>query len=565
MARQLHRHESGRVAGSVLFAVGGPRSGGNDVTRITRQTTGEPHASGESDSIVVCLLDPTAYEERPVRVECIETHISWVFLTDRFAYKLKKPVRFDFLDFSTSELRHQACQAEVRLNRRLAQDVYLGVVPVTERNGRISLGGDGTPIDWVVKMHRLPVDRSLDRLIQSGELPADAPQQLARLLAHFFTNLPPLSIGVREYRGRLVEHVRSNRDELLAAKTGVDPAIVRRVHELQFLMLNLAPDVLEDRAWEGRIVDGHGDLRPEHIYLAPTPVIIDCIEFNAEFRQLDVVDELCFLAMECERLGAGWIGDEILSQYRLASGDCPSDKLLAFYKCYRACVRAKVCELRAGQVHGKDKALAEHSSADYLALADKYRAEIGRPVLLTVRGLTGTGKTVLARQLSERLEIERLETDAIRRELFGESKSPAEFGADIYRQENRARVYEEMLSRTRKMIDAGRSVILDGTFLGANTRAEALACAADGRAVPLVIHCHCSDDLARQRIAARRASGESLSESRPEIHARQKELEEPDPQGHPVLRVDTADEPVANVDAILARLGSDWSSENFRL
>jgi predicted kinase len=327
-------------------------------------------------------------------------------------------------------------------------------------------------------------------------------------------------------------------------------------------MLRLAAETFDHRGLDGRIVEGHGDLRPEHIYLAPTPTIIDCIEFNAEFRQLDVLDELCFLAMECERLGAGWVGEEVVSQYRSASGDDFSPRLAAFYKCYRACVRAKVFMLRAEQVSGADQAAAEQSAVDYLKLADEFRAKLGQPVLLVVRGLTGTGKTTLASRLSEVLEIERLETDAIRRELFGESRSPAEYGAALYQPEMRARVYEEMLRRAKCLIDSGRSAIVDGTFLTAQSRLDALLLAAGGRAVPLVVHCHCSDEVARQRIAARLAAGDSLSESRPDVHPRQKDMEEPDPPGLPVCHVDATVSLPAMVEAVLERLSADWMHAN---
>ena len=288
--------------------------------------------------------------------------------------------------------------------------------------------------------------------------------------------------------------------------------------------------------------------------LSPSRAIIDCIEFNAEFRQLDVLDELCFLAMECERLGAGWIGEEVISQYRSVSGDVFPRRLAAFYKCYRACVRAKVCSLRAEQVSGTVQSSAEQSAVDYLKLADKFREELGRPVLLVVRGLTGTGKTTLASRLSEVLEIARLETDAVRRELFGESQSPAEYGTAIYQPENRDRVYEEMLRRANGLIESGRSVIVDGTFFTAKSRMDALAMAAGGRAVPLVVHCHCPDDVAHQRIATRLASGGTLSESRPEIHLRQKAVEEPDPPGLSVCHVDTTLSLPAMVKVVLKRL-----------
>jgi uncharacterized protein len=528
------------------------------VERTKNPRSFESERLDESQRIVELLLDRSAYEEHVDDVECVETHISWVFLTDQFVYKLKKPVRFDFLDFSTSELRRTACEDEVRLNRRLARHVYLGVLPVTLHHGRLSLNGEGTPIDWVVKMSRLPANRSLDRLIRSAEIGKESVQQVAQLLSRFFTQLPPLTIRPDDYRRRLKKHVRQNRDGLLAKKNGIDEATVRRLHESQLLLLQLAPEMFDHRVLDGRIVEGHGDLRPEHIYLTPSPTIIDCIEFSTELRQLDVVDELCFLAMECDQLNAAWIGDEILAQYRSQSGDDCPQRLAAFYKSYRACVRAKVSLFRAEQLRGQTKVDLQGLAAIYLQLADSYRARIGKPVVIIVRGLTGTGKTTLARELAERLEIERFETDAVRRQLFGKSDSPADFGEDIYRPENRERVYEEVLLRAKGLIDSGRSAIIDGTFLTAKSRLDALALAASGQAVPLVVDCHCPDYVARQRIADRLAAGNTLSESRREVYEKQKAVEEGNPVGIPVCQVDTTLSLPAMVDVVLKRLKADW-------
>jgi aminoglycoside phosphotransferase family enzyme/predicted kinase len=436
----------------------------------------------------------------------------------------------------------------------------LGVLPVSRKNGRLALDGKGTPVDWVVKMRRLPADAALDRRIRSNRMSPQDVDQIARTLSRFFTNLPPITIRPDQYRHRLLDHVRGNRDALLA-NSELDAGMVRRAHEAQLLALQLAGEMFDHRVLDGRIVEGHGDLRPEHIYLAPSPTIIDCIEFNKELRQLDVLDELCFLAMECDLLDSAATGDEVISQYRRVAGDHFPDRLVAFYKSYRACVRAKVSSLRAGQATGAGQVEAQRTAQDYLRLADTYGAEIGPPVLIIVRGLTGTGKTTLATRLAELLEIERFETDAIRRELFGESRSPAAYGADNYRPENRDRVYDEMLRRARSVLDSGWSAIVDGTFLTTKSRLDALALASGSRAAPLVVECRCPDDVAQERIAARLAEGDSWSESRREIHSHQQHAEEPDPLGLSVCHVDTTLSLPAMEQVVLDRLGRDWRRE----
>ena len=368
---------------------------------------------------VELLSRSSTYGERTGRVERLETHISWLFLTKRRVYKLKKPIRFDFLDYSTVQRRKRACEAEVQLNRRLAPHTYLGVMPLVRSPcGRLQLGGYGTPVDWVVVMRRLDADQSLDALIRSGRVTRQQVDQLATRLSDFYRQLPPLTIRAQEYRQRIEEHVRANRQSLLEAAgeldagavhrvhsgraAGVSPSgvldvgAVNRVHAGQLRVLTLAPDWLEDRACDGRVVEGHGDLRPDHIYFQPGPIIIDCIEFNAEFRQLDVLDELSFLAMECDIRQAGWIGRHILERYGQTNGDHPPEGLLSFYKCYRATVHAKVAALRAEQ-HPADPQASDWSLArQYVQLADTYAAGLGPPLLVVLRGPAGCGKSTLA-------------------------------------------------------------------------------------------------------------------------------------------------------------------------
>jgi predicted kinase len=337
--------------------------------------------------------------------------------------------------------------------------------------------------------------------------------------------------------------------------------VVRRVHEAQWRVLRLAPELLDTRVLDGRIVEGHGDLRPEHIYLVPYPTIIDCVEFNAEFRQIDVLDELCFLAMECAALDAAWVGDEVIAQYCQWNADQPPAALLPFYKTYRACVRAKVSALRAEQLTGQARLRSLESAKRYLAVADVYAGQLGPTFLLMVRGLTGTGKSTLASGLADLLGVERLQTDAIRQEMFGTSPQPAAYGEGIYQPSHRARVYEQMLQRSRTLLAAGRSVILDGTFLAAKYRTEAVAAAESLGALPLIVHCQCPEPLAIQRLRARAQAGTSASESRPDIYFEQQRDEEPDPAEYPVCHADTGNSPQAVIDVVLARLKSAWAAQ----
>ena len=232
------------------------------------------------------LLHRAEADSPSSQVEQLETHISWVFLTADCAFKLKKPVRFEFLDFSTPSCRRQACEDEVRLNRRLAPDVYLGVVPIyQDGQGCLCLSGEGEPIDWLVKMRRLPAQRSLDRLISAGAVNERDTKQIADLLCRFFANAVPAGGEPETFCQSIERHVRANCRELRSAEYRLDSRQVQRVCEAQLRWLRLQRDVLEARLDDGRVIEGHGDLRPEHIYLENgTPVVIDCIEFNRDLH-----------------------------------------------------------------------------------------------------------------------------------------------------------------------------------------------------------------------------------------------------------------------------------------
>jgi aminoglycoside phosphotransferase family enzyme/predicted kinase len=491
--------------------------------------------------LVSLLQTPQAYREKTAAVELIETHISWVFLTDRFAYKLKKPVRFDFLDFSTPDLRRQACEHEVSLNRRLAPGVYLGVVPIVRTmTGRLAVGREGVPVDWLVKMRRLPADRALDMLIRDGKIAGAEIGQLAKTLSEFYENLPPVTVTVDSYRRTIEQHTLANRDELAAGAHHLDLAKLRRVHAAQLRLLKLAPDLLDDRVRNGRIVEGHGDLRPEHIYFSPSPAIIDCIEFNEEFRTLDVADELAFLSMECDFLGAPGITAPIIERYMEQSSDHPPRPLMEFYRLYRACVRAKVCALRAEQLSGEARARWIDAASKYLDLADRYTRSLGPPVLILMRGLPGTGKSTIAQTISEALGVELLQTDSLRQTMFGPTGDRAGFNQGRYQAENRLRVYGQMHTQADAFLKDGRSVVLDGTYLAASSRADAAKLAERNQAAFLAVHCQCPDEIALQRIESRAAEGKSSSEAHPEFFERQRQAEEPDPPEIRSLSVETS-------------------------
>lgn len=292
---------------------------------------------------VAHLSRPEAYAARPARVDVLETHMSWVFLAGRLVYKLKKPVRHDVLDFSTLEKRCRFCEEEVRLNRRLAPDVYLGAVPLgVDEQGELKLEGAGRSVDWLVKMRRLPAACMLDVMLARGEAGPPELRRVGEVLGGFFAGQEPVMEDPGTLIRRLQAGVRADRLALCAPRYGLPRDLVETVADRQERFLEEHRDLLARRVHEGRIVEGHGDLRPEHVCLEREPVIIDCLEFSRELRLLDPADEMAFLALECERLGAGGQAAEVLEACRRVTGDPMPPALLRFYRRYRACRRAKL-------------------------------------------------------------------------------------------------------------------------------------------------------------------------------------------------------------------------------
>jgi aminoglycoside phosphotransferase family enzyme/predicted kinase len=491
-----------------------------------------------SENIVEMMRKRVSYPEHPSSVQVIETHISWVFLTDRHAYKLKKPVKFDFLDFSTPELRKRACLNEVRLNRRLAPGVYIGVLPILQKSaGRLALFGDGEPIDWLVHMRRLPQGRALDHRIRNGQVTVPDTLLIAKHLTDFYSRLLPNSIRSDAYVAALESHVRANGAALLDGLTA-EAGRIRRIQTAQLRFLKIEEALIGSRAASGKVVEGHGDLRPEHIYVDGRPIIIDCIEFSKELRTLDIADELCFLGMESEYLGDRELGKLILAEYEKVSGDRVPASLLSFYRCYRASVRAKVAALRGEQQDGEGTA-SDRLAAEYLDLAERYAKELGPPILLVVGGLMGSGKSTLAAKLADVFAIKLLSTDHIRHGLIGSSEAPAGYGEGNYRPDMRHRVYDELFQQAEKLLSKGESVVLDGTFLTCCLRDRAYDLVSRHGAVALYVQCTCPRDVAYTRIQKRSADGQSESEARTELYDLQfQDLESP-----------WADEPAISVDS----------------
>jgi len=327
------------------------------------------------DDKVAFLASADAYPGYVGPVRVIETHLSWVFLTRNRAYKLKKPVERGLLDFTNIDVRYRNCREEVRLNRRLAGDTYIGIEPISlDSRGRLQLGNGGKVVDWLVVMHRLPEADMLSNQIEAGRINEVALERAASTLARFYATAEAVDLDENRYLQLLTGVIEENRRSLAPFALAGCQELCQRQLEL----MALQPSLFGDRARAGMIIEVHGDLRPQHICLTDPPVIIDCLEFSRSLRIQDRVDELSFLAMECDMLAAPRVGEILFNTYRAITGDRPPIALVAFYKSYRACTRAKLCVW-----HLEDVAKNRHShwlqkAANYLVLARRYAEDFDR-------------------------------------------------------------------------------------------------------------------------------------------------------------------------------------------
>jgi hypothetical protein len=534
------------------------------MTASTQHNAANSQRTSRPDDVIAAieayLAERCKRGGRAVDVEHVETHLSHVFLCGESVFKLLKPVKFAFVDFSTVQRRRDECQAELTLNRPLAGDVYVSVEPVCRlSNGRLAIGGDAgrasadSVVDWVVVMRRLPADQTLDALVRRDEAAVEQLSDLAQTLVGYYRSAirPPLS--AERYVAAIERHVGDNLAELSRCEHGLPRHVVARVHAAQRTALATCAAWFEDRVASGRIVEGHGDLRPEHVYFMPHPTVIDCLAFSRDLRTLDVADEVAFLAMELDRLGAGDLAAAFIAAFERISDDRPPEGLWSFYRVYRACVRAKVAVLRAGQLGEPQQSDERAAARAYLELADRQSQQLQRPLCVVVRGLSGTGKSTLAAALAEKLGAAHLQTDRVRKQLFP-GATPSEYGQGCYTTAARAMVYDAMLSQARELLAERIPVVLDGTFLTVTSRSSAVEAATRKGAATVMLVCGCPPEVAAQRLADRAAEGKSESDAGEATLRRQATEEEPDVAAIATTAIDTTQPFERQLDAALTAI-----------
>jgi hypothetical protein len=456
--------------------------------------------------LIAQLSDPTAYPEPSSAIAVCQTHISVVFLTDHFAYKVKKPVALGYLDFSTPAKRRHFCEEEVRLNRRLAPDVYLGVVPVTAAG----LEAAGEPIDWAVKMRRLPQEATLEHHVSRGYLDRPTLEALARHLAAFHAGARQ-GPAVAAF-GRLDVVARNVRENFEQASrtvgTAVHAAVLARLRHLTEKALNDLGPLIEARAHRGVPREIHGDLHLDHIYLFPERpppgafVIVDCIEFSECFRCADPVADAAFVVMDLQYHGRWDLARAFQRSYGEASQDAEGDTLFPFYAAYLAAVRAKVDGIKASESEvGADQRqeALDRARAHWLLALAELEAPEHRPCLILIAGLPGSGKSTLARALTQDGSRQLLQTDKIRKELA----SPLT-GDAIYTASWNDRTYQECLRSAQDLLFQGQAVVVDGNFREDAQRQLLLEGGVCAGVPVVVLLCRADPEVARQRLLQRR-------------------------------------------------------------
>jgi aminoglycoside phosphotransferase family enzyme/predicted kinase len=468
--------------------------------------------------LIEALSEAIAYPHPVEAVEVRHTHISVVFLAGPFAYKVKKPVNLGFLDFSTLARRRHFCEEEVSLNRRLAPEVYLGIVPISRTGLGVQMEGRGELVEWAVKMKRLPEEATLEKRLQRGHVEFGLLKALARKVASFHARA---ETGERiSAFGRFEVVARNAREnfEQVAPQVGttLTQPVFERLRGLTEEALARLRPLIEGRAERGVPRDTHGDLHLDHVYLFPESappgdlVIIDCIEFNERFRFADPVSDMAFLVMDLRCHGRRDLGRAFAEEYFLASGDEEGRALLPFYVAYRAAVRGKVegFELLEKEIPEAERnaALAK-AWAHWLLALGELETPGRRTCLVVVGGLPGTGKSTLAQGLAERAGFHLIRSDLVRKELAGlpagePARSPFEEG--IYAPAWSERTYAECLCRAEQLLFEGKRVIVDASF-GEEKRRQAFLDAAAGLAVPVVfLLCEAEAEVARRRLECRR-------------------------------------------------------------
>nr|WP_213085780.1 MULTISPECIES: bifunctional aminoglycoside phosphotransferase/ATP-binding protein [Pseudomonas] len=482
--------------------------------------------------MIAALQNPALFAHPVKEFQVIETHISWVLLTGEYAYKIKKPMNFGFLDFTELSGRAHFCAEELRLNQRLTDDLYLEVLPITGSVEAPQLGGDGAPIEYALKMRQFPQNQMLSTLQANGELTAAHIDQMARQIAQFHLAAPKVA----------VEHPLGTPDSVMAPVEQnfeqIRPFLSDKADLVQLDALQAwarssfdrLHGLFETRKAEGFIRECHGDIHLGNATLIDGKVVIfDCIEFNEPFRLTDVYADTAFLAMDLEDRGLKSLARRFISQYLEITGDYAGLELLNFYKAYRALVRAKVALFSMpADADGVQRATTLRQYRNYANLAESYSAIPSRLLAIT-HGVSAVGKSHVAMRMVEALGAIRLRSDVERKRLFGEQAEQAagQLQQGIYADDASQKTYQHLHQLAGTILRAGFPVVIDATYLKQAQR-QAAADVASETGVPfLILDCNAPDAVIASWLAQRQADQNDPSDATLEVVAAQQASRDP--------------------------------------
>ena len=494
------------------------------------------------------LLKPDIYHHETHSIRLIETHCAWVVLTGLYAYKIKKPVNFGFLDFSTLEKRKFYCQEELRLNRRFAPDIYLEVVTITGTLACPQIGGDGQALEYAVRMRQFPDNGLLSQLATRQALETGHIDQLIDTVSNFHRHAD--KAGADDdfgNPGKIHHWVRENFQHIQPLLTSMnEKADIEQLQHWSEKEYTRLITVLQQRKQTGAVRECHGDLHLGNITLIDGRVTpFDCIEFNPELRWIDVVSEIAFVLMDLDERGLPRYSHRFLNGYLQQTGDYAGLAVLPYYLVYRAMVRAKVAKLRCQQTQpgATEHAQAEAEYRQYLQLALRYTAR-PRAVMVIMRGLSGSGKSTVARNLCEQTGMIQLRSDVERKRQAGlAATDTSHSGIDngLYSSDKTTETYRQLGTLAKSVLEAGYSALIDATFLKRQHRDQFRAQAAASGTPFLIIECFAPDNELERRILTRQASQRDASEATLEVLHAQQAIDEPlgDAEQPYLLRADT--------------------------
>ncbi len=504
-------------------------------------------ARKDQPELVSAMLEPGFYPHAPKSVELRETHISWVFLAGDLAYKVKKPLTLPFLDYGSLERRREMCREEVRLNRRFAPRIYLGVVGITRARGRWTLTSQEDPaaVEYAVEMRPVDESRSMATLAVEGKLERDQVLTVAQRLARLHADAP-----VAPEPQRSVKVLIATLEENLATlrETGASFLGGHRMKSAEHFthaFLAARRDELEARARGGLVRDCHGDLRAEHVIVPAEGdvYIFDCIEFDASLRQIDVAADIAFLVMDVIALGAEDLALALVEAYREAGGDPGDDPMLWFFTSYRAWVRSKVACLRALELpeDSRERGGQEAAARELFRLGHRFAWRARQPLVLVICGVAASGKTTLAHELASISGWAHISSDLTRKRLAGLA-SKARAAPNHYSPEFTERTYRELGASARDELERSGGAIVDATFHRRRERDAFRAGFGESPAPLLFVECRVSTDVLLSRVRERQLDRERVSDADVAVARRQLAEREPLEELAPEARAEIASE-----------------------